>query len=101
MDLLCLDASKRFAAAFSRSTREDAALADGLNLVTIRAVSQKCSASLETRALWRRTGLWALARADSGDARDCRRSGMEGWLATGAWPGSADVQYQRAEQREA
>lgn len=52
IDLLCLDASKRFAAAFSPSTREDETLAYGLNPVAMRAGSPMCSVTPETVALW-------------------------------------------------
>ena len=95
VELLGLDASRRFAAAFSRSTSEDAALADGLDLVTIRAASQMCSASLETVELWMRTGLWPLPCAACRNTWFFHRSDVQGGLATGEWAGGTHFRIRK------
>lgn len=99
MDVLCLDASKRFAAVFSASAPEDAPLADGYGRVTIRAASQMCWTSVETIELWIMTGLWPLPCAVRRQTCFFNRSDVDCWVATGQWPGEPHFQRQHADDR--
>jgi len=93
-----MDASRRFAATFSRPAPEDASFADGLGRVTIRSAAQMCSVSPATVNRWVSTGLWPIPSSVCRGTCFFDRSDVEGWLACGSWPAGAYFREQRTAQ---